>query len=130
MDKADIRAADYSTVDEYIARFPDDIRPILERIRAAIRRAAPGAVEKIAYRMPTFYQRQNLVHFAAMKHHIGFYPGAEGVAAFAAELGEYQTSKGAIQFPLTRPIPYALIAKITRFRVRAAESLSPKNGNR
>jgi uncharacterized protein YdhG (YjbR/CyaY superfamily) len=111
-----------AAMDEYIARFPADIQDLLRKIRAAIRAAAPGAVEKISWRMPTFYQGQNLVHFAAAKHHIGFYPGAEGVAAFAARLGEYKTSKGAIQFPLSKPIPYDLIAEITRFRVQSALS--------
>ena len=112
---------DYASIDEYIARFPGDIQRILTRIRATVREAAPDAVEKISYRMPTFHQKENLVHFAAMKNHIGFYPGADGVAAFADQLGEYKTSKGAIQFPLTQPIPYPLIARITRFRVQAVQ---------
>jgi uncharacterized protein YdhG (YjbR/CyaY superfamily) len=115
------RTDDYSTIDEYIALFSGDIRHILTRIRETVRTAAPEALEKISYRMPTFFQRENLVHFAAMKNHIGFYPGAEGVAAFADQLGAYQTSKGAIRFPLTEPIPYTLISRITRFRVRAVQ---------
>ena len=119
MAKADNTAEHYTTIDEYIALFPEEIQKILVQIRAVIREAAPEAVEKISYRMPTFHQKENLVHFAVMKNHIGFYPGAEGVAAFAAELGEYQTSKGAIRFHLGKAIPYPLIAKITRFRVRA-----------
>jgi uncharacterized protein YdhG (YjbR/CyaY superfamily) len=120
MAKADKPTANYTNIDEYIALFPEEIQKILVKIRAVIREAAPGAVEKISWRMPTFHQKENLVHFAVMKNHIGFYPGADGVAAFAAELGEYKTSKGAIQFPLGKAIPYPLIAKITRFRVRAA----------
>ena len=121
--KEDNRQADYSTIDEYIALYPTDIQRILKKIRATVREAAPEAVERISWRMPTFHQKENLVHFAAMKNHIGFYPGAEGVAAFAARLGEYKTSKGAIQFPLTKPVPYELIANITRFRVKAVQDL-------
>ena len=117
----DTRTDDYTTIDEYIALFSGDIHHILTQIRATVHEAAPEAVEKISYRMPTFYQKENLVHFAAMKNHIGFYPGADGVAAFADQLGEYKTSKGAIQFPLTQPIPYPLIARITRFRVQAVQ---------
>ena len=111
---------EYSTIDEYIARYPEDKQKILAKIRKTVRKAAPQAAEKISYRMPTFYQKQNLVHFAVMKNHIGFYPGAEGVAAFATELAGYKTSKGAIQFPFSKPIPYDLIAKITQFRVKQA----------
>jgi uncharacterized protein YdhG (YjbR/CyaY superfamily) len=122
MDTTNTQREHYATIDEYIALFPVEIQRILARIRATIREAAPDAVEKISYRMPTFHQKENLVHFAAMKHHIGFYPGADGVAAFAAQLGEYKTSKGAIQFPLTEPIPYPLIARITRFRVQAVQN--------
>jgi uncharacterized protein YdhG (YjbR/CyaY superfamily) len=108
--------AEYSTIDEYIARFPEDTQTILRKIRKTIHRAAPRAVEKISWRMPTFYQKENLVHFAAAKNHVGFYPGADGVAAFEAELGEYPHSKGAIQFPFAKPIPYDLIERITRYR--------------
>ena len=104
------------TIDDYIAAFPDDMQKILKKIRKTIRKAAPGATEKISWGMPTFHQGENLVHFALMKKHIGFYPGAEGVAAFAGELGDYKTSKGAIQFPLSKPVPFDLIARITAFR--------------
>ena len=76
----------YSTIDEYIALFPDDIQRILKKVREPIRREAPLAQEKISYQMPTFYQQKNLIHFAAMKHHIGLYPGAEAVEAFAPRL--------------------------------------------
>lgn len=109
------------TIDEYIARYPEDKQIILAKIRKTIRKAAPKAAEKISYRMPTFHQKQNLVHFAVMKNHIGFYPGAEGVAAFSNELAGYKTSKGAIQFPFSKPIPYDLIEKITAFRVRQVQ---------
>jgi uncharacterized protein YdhG (YjbR/CyaY superfamily) len=107
-----------STIDEYIALFPPAIQKILDKVRKTIRQAAPGAEEKISWRMPTFYQGKNLVHFAAMKNHLGFYPGEEGIAAFAKDLAPYKTSKGAAQFPWTKPIPYELIARITRCRAR------------
>jgi uncharacterized protein YdhG (YjbR/CyaY superfamily) len=107
-----------ATVDEYIAGFPPDVQAILQKIRATIRKAAPQAAETITYRMPTFTLRGNLVHFAAFKNHIGFYPTPSGVETFKVELTAYQTSKGAIQFPLDRPIPYGLISKIVKFRVK------------
>jgi uncharacterized protein YdhG (YjbR/CyaY superfamily) len=113
----------YTTIDEYIALFPEDVREKLQNIRKTIRKAAPGAVEKISWGMPTFHRKENLVHFAAFKNHIGFYPGADGVAAFAARLGDYKTSKGAIQFPLSKPVPYQLIADITGFRLKAVQTL-------
>ncbi|GHV01777.1 hypothetical protein FACS189485_00770 [Spirochaetia bacterium] len=109
------------TIDEYIASFPEPVKKLLTQMRETIREAAPEAVEKISYRMPTFYQKQNLVHFAAMKHHIGFYPGAEAVVVFAPRLTEYVTSKGAIQFPLSKPLPLDIVAEITRWRVNAVK---------
>jgi len=108
----------YTTIDEYIALFPDDVRDILEQVRKTIRKAAPDAREKISWQMPTFWQHKNLVHFAAAKSHIGFYPGESAVRVFAHKLTGYKTSKGAIQFPLSEPMPYDLIAEITRFRVK------------
>lgn len=108
----------YTTIDEYIALFPDDVRVILDQVRKTIRKAAPDAKEKISWQMPTFWQNENLVHFAAAKNHIGLYPGESGVRAFIDKLTGYKTSKGAIQFPLSEPIPYDLIAEITRFRVK------------
>jgi len=106
------------TIDEYIAGFPKDIREILEKVRETIRQAAPDATEKISYQMPTFYLNGNLVHFAAFKKHIGLYPAPSGVAAFQEELAPYVKAKGSIQFPLDKPIPYDLIARITAFRVQ------------
>jgi uncharacterized protein YdhG (YjbR/CyaY superfamily) len=106
------------TIDEYIAGFPEDIREILEKVRETIRQAAPEATEKISYQMPTFYLNGNLVHFAAFKKHIGLYPAPSGVAAFQEELAPYVKAKGSIQFPLDKPIPYDLIARITAFRVQ------------
>ncbi len=105
-------------VDEYIAGFPRDIQEILVKIRSTIRKAAPGAEEKISYQMPTFTLNGNLVHFAAFKEHIGFYPTPSGTEKFQRELSAYKGGKGSIRFPLDEPIPFALIEKIVRFRVK------------
>lgn len=106
------------TIDEYIAGFSPEIQEKLETIRATIRKAAPKAEEAISYMMPTFKLRGNLVHFAAFKNHIGFYPGASGIAAFQEELAGYETSKGTVQFPLDKRVPLTLITKIVKFRVQ------------
>lgn len=105
-------------IDEYIASFPKDIQEILEKIRVTIRNAAPEAKEKIAYQMPTFTLEGNLVHFAAFKNHIGFYPTPTGTEAFNKELSAYKRGKGSIQFPLDTPIPLGLITEIVKFRVK------------
>ena len=107
------------SIDEYIAAQAETLRPILEKIRRTIKKAAPKAVEKISWGMPTFWQGENLIHFAAFKNHIGIYPGDLSQIPFQHELEGYKTSKGAIQFPLDRPIDYKLIAEIARFRVSA-----------
>lgn len=106
------------TVDEYITGFPPDIQSILQQIRATIRQAAPEATEKISYQMPTFYLNGNLVHFAAFKKHLGFYPTPNGIDEFKDELAAYAKAKGSVQFPLDKPIPYDLIARVTAFRVQ------------
>lgn len=105
------------SVDEYIAGFPPDIRVILEKIRATIRNAAPDAQEVISYQMPTFRLKGNLVHFAAFKNHIGFYPAPSGTEQFRERLAAYKGGKGSVQFPIDQPIPYDLIGEIVRFRV-------------
>jgi uncharacterized protein YdhG (YjbR/CyaY superfamily) len=110
-----------TTIDEYIAQFPEDVQQILARIRAVIQEAAPQAVERISYQMPAFYLRGNLVYFGAHKRHIGFYPTGSGIEAFKEELAAYKGSKGAVQFPLDEPTPFELISKIVKFRV--AENL-------
>jgi uncharacterized protein YdhG (YjbR/CyaY superfamily) len=110
-----------ATIDEYIALFPEDVQRILREIRGVIREAAPDAVEKISYQMPTFYLRGNLVHFAAHEYHIGFYPTPTGIEAFKEELAGYKGAKGSVQFPLDKPMPYELIGRIVKFRV--AENL-------
>jgi uncharacterized protein YdhG (YjbR/CyaY superfamily) len=107
----------YSTIDEYIARFPLPVRKKLNQIRQLVKELAPEATEKISYRMPTFFLNGNLVHFAAYTHHIGLYPTSSGVAYFEAELATYQHSKGAIQFPLDQELPLDLIRRIVEFRV-------------
>lgn len=109
------------TIDQYIAQFPTDRQEIMQRIRQIIRAAAPQAEERIRWEMPTYWQKENLVHFANGKNHIGFYPAPEAIEYFADKLTEYKTSKGAIQFPVAKPIPYELIEEITRWRVQKVE---------
>ena len=111
-----------STIDEYIRTFPREVQNKLSDLRATIRRAAPDAVEKISYRMPTFVQKKNLVHFAGYEHHIGFYPTPSGITAFEDELSRYATSKGAVQFPIDEPLPLALVTRIVKFRVAENEA--------
>ena len=105
-------------IDEYIAGFPPEVQAILEKIRLTIRKAAPGAEETIKYQMPTFTLHGNLVYFAAFKTHIGFYPIPTGIEKFKKELAPYKQGKGSVQFPLDQPIPYGLISKIVKFRVK------------
>ena len=108
----------YRTIDEYIKNFSSDVQKTLQKIRQTIKKEMPGAEEAIRYGIPTIrLQGQNLVHFAAFKNHISFFPGAEGVAVFQKEITKYKTSKGTIQFPLDS-VPYDLIQKITQFRVK------------
>lgn len=102
----------------YIAGFPRDVREILEKLRRTIREAAPDAEETINYQIPTFTLKGNLVHFGAFKTHIGFYPTPSGMRKFEKELSAFEGAKGSVKFPLDRPIPYALVARIVRFRVR------------
>lgn len=108
----------FKSIDEYIATFPPDIQDILQSLRATIRAAAPDASEKISYQMPTFYLEGNLVHFAAYRNHIGFYPAPRGIEAFREELARYKGAKGSVQFPISEPLPLDLIARIVAFRVQ------------
>jgi len=108
----------YKAIDEYIKSFPADVQVILQTIRRIVREAAPEAVEAISYGIPTFKLGGNLVHFSAYKHHIGFYPTPSGIEQFEAELATYKSSKGAVQFPLDRPVPYDLVKRIVIFRVK------------
>lgn len=104
-------------IDEYISQFPRDTQIFLMQIRLTIKKIAPNAVEIIKYRMPTFYLNGNLVHFAAFKNHIGFYPTPSAINAFQKELAVYKSSKGAVQFPINKPLPLQLISKMVKFRV-------------
>lgn len=105
-------------MDEYISGFPQEVQVKLEKLRAAIRAAAPEASEKISYQMPTFALEGNLVHFAAYKKHIGFYPAPSGIDKFKAALSAYKGAKGSVQFPLDKPIPYELVQAIVAYRVQ------------
>jgi uncharacterized protein YdhG (YjbR/CyaY superfamily)/uncharacterized protein (DUF1697 family) len=106
-----------ATIDEYIAACPPEVRPVLQRIRATIRKAAPGAVERISYRLPTFTLKGDLVYFGAFKKHIGLYPPVRD-AELKLEAAIYAGEKGNVRFPLDKPIPYALIARIVRARMK------------
>ncbi len=113
------RKKQFKTIDEYIEAFPEDVQNILERMRQTIRKSAPEAVEAINYQMPTFkLNGKNLVHFAAFKNHIGFYPIPSGIKAFKKELSQYKVGKGSAQFPIDKPVPYDLVKKIVMFRVK------------
>ncbi len=108
----------FKDIDGYIASFPPPVRKELKAIRKTIRAAAPGATEKIAYGIPTFHLEKNLVHFAAFKAHISFFPTSSPIKVFKKELSRYETSRGTIRFPLGKRVPLALIRKIVRFRVK------------
>ncbi len=108
----------YRTIDEYIKEWPDDIQRLLQQMRQTIKKAAPEAKEVISYGMPAFKGKRVLVYFAAHKSHIGFYPTASGIANFSKELAAFESSKGAVQFPLDKPLPLDLVEKITKFRVK------------
>jgi uncharacterized protein YdhG (YjbR/CyaY superfamily) len=111
----------YKNIDDYIASFPKDLRIILEQMRTIIRKAAPKAEEVISYAMPAFKLNSVLVYFAGYKNHIGFYPMPAAIIAFKKELSIYKSSKGAVQFPLDKPLPSALITKMVKYRI--AENL-------
>ena len=109
----------FKTMDEYIKSFPNDVSTILEKMRQTIREAAPEAAEAISYQMPTFkLNGKNLVHFAAFKNHIGFYPIPSGIKAFKKELAPYKQGKGSVQFPIDKAVPYDLVRKIVIFRAK------------
>lgn len=106
------------TVDEYIAGFPREVQTILKQIRKTVKAAAPEARERIAYRIPTFDLDGVLVHFAAFKNHIGFYPPVRGDAGLEKAVAPFANEKGNLSFPLDEPIPYALITRIVKFRMK------------
>ena len=113
-------------ITKYISAAPKDAQKKLREMRACIRKAAPGAEEGLKWGMPSFSYRRILVTFAAHKHHIGFYPTPSAVSAFAKDLSKFATARGSIQFPLDKPLPLALIRKITAFRVRESTQQDKK----
>jgi uncharacterized protein YdhG (YjbR/CyaY superfamily) len=119
-----------NSINDYIQSFPIEIQKKLIKLRALIQKAAPGAIEKMSYEIPTFYLNGNLVHFAAYKNHIGFYPTSSGIAEFIEELKDYKTSKGTVQFPFNQPLPTELIQKIVKFRVNENTQRANKAKNR
>ena len=115
------------SIDEYIAAFSPDVQAILERIRLTIHSVAPGAQETISYRIPAFTQRGVLVYFAAFKNHIGFYPPVSGDAKVGKAISPYAGEKGNLRFPLNQPIPYSLIERIVKLRVKQNLAKAAKN---
>ncbi len=111
-------------IDEYIARFPEDVQEVLQAIRETVREAAPHASEAIKYGMPTFVGDGNIVHFGAYKKHIGMYPAPRGNDEFQVELSMYEGEKGTVRFPLGRPMPFDLIRRIVEFRIREMKAKS------
>jgi len=124
------KKAGHQTIDEYISTFPKDVQQILQGLRATIQAVAPGAGETIRYGIPTFTLEGNLVHFAAYKKHIGFYPASSGIRTFKKELSAYKTSRGTVQFSIDKPLPLALIKKIVRFRAAENKKLHLEKSKR
>lgn len=114
-------AIEYNNVDEYISTAPDELQPVLHKLRALIRETVPNAQERISYGMPGYYLKKPVVYFAYAKAHIGLYPTPSPIVAFAEELRGYKTSKGAIQFPASAELPWDLIRRIVIFRVAELE---------
>jgi uncharacterized protein YdhG (YjbR/CyaY superfamily) len=118
-------------IDQFIAKYTPEIQTILQKIRALIQKSAPGAEEAMSYGIPTFkLNGKNLVHFSAFKEHIGFYPTPSGIEKFKKELSTYEWAKGSVKFPLNKPIPYALIGKITQFRVKEVMGQAKEKGKK
>jgi uncharacterized protein YdhG (YjbR/CyaY superfamily) len=105
-------------IDDYLSGYPKHVQRLLTQMRLTIKKAAPQAIEKISYGIPTFTLEGNLVHFAAFKNHIGFYPTPSAIAAFGKELSSYKCSKGAVQFPLDEPLPLTLVGRMVKFRAK------------
>lgn len=106
-----------SSIDQYIQGFPESTRTLLRKMRSTIQKAAPQATEKISYNIPTFYLNENLVHFAAFKNHIGFFPGGSALASFTSDIKGFVHGRGSIQFPFEDKLPLKLVQKIVKFRV-------------
>jgi uncharacterized protein YdhG (YjbR/CyaY superfamily) len=118
----------FQNIDEYIGIFPPNVQVILEQLRKTIQVAAPKAEETISYGIPTFKLNGNLVHFAAYKNHIGFYPTPAAIVTFKKELSPYKQAKGSVQFPIDQPIPFSLVRKIVKYRVKRNLEIG-KRGN-
>lgn len=106
-------------IDDYIARQPEAVQPLLRQVRSALRDALPEAEERISWRMPTYWQKRNIIHFAAFQKHLGIYPGSEAIVHFADRLSPFKTSKGAIQLPYDQPLPLELITQIAQWCCQA-----------
>jgi uncharacterized protein YdhG (YjbR/CyaY superfamily) len=118
-------------IDDYISGFPDEVQKILEKIRRTIGKAAPRAKEKISYKMPAFTLDGDLIYFAAFKKHVGIFPPVRGDAKLNKELSRYRGEKGNLKFPLNEPIPYELIGRLMKFRLKEhLESLATKRDKR
>ena len=115
-----------TNIDDYIAGFPEDVQQLLSRMRMASKEAAPAATEAISYGIPTFKLNGNLVHFAAFKNHISFFPTSSGIAAFKKELSGYKGSRGTVQFPFGQPLPLGLVCRIVKFRVKESIAKAKK----
>jgi uncharacterized protein YdhG (YjbR/CyaY superfamily) len=107
----------YGSVDEYISSFPEYAQKKLKELRGIVKELVPQAQERISYQMPAFFLGGNIVYFAGFSKHIGFYPGANGIAAFEKELKKYKYAKGSVQFPIDEPLPVELIKRIVNFKV-------------
>lgn len=113
----------FRTIDEFIASFPKNVRIVLEELRRVIKESAPEAEETISYGIPTFdLNGKHLVHFSAYKSHVGFYPTSSGIEALKKELSPFKTGRGTVQFPLDKPIPFDLVKRIVKFRVKETGS--------
>jgi uncharacterized protein YdhG (YjbR/CyaY superfamily) len=108
-----------SPIDAYVAQAPPATRPILQKIRAIVREEAPGAEERISYRMPAFFQGGAIIYFAPFRHHVGMFPPVEGDAALEKALAKYRGEKGNLRFPLDEPMPYPLMRRVVRARLKA-----------
>jgi uncharacterized protein YdhG (YjbR/CyaY superfamily) len=114
-----MKSKKFKTIDSYIKTFPRNVQSILKKIRHTIQKSAPKATEAISYQIPTFkLNGKNLVHFAAFKNHIGFYPAPSGIKSFKKELSPYIGGKGSVKFPMNKPIPFGLVKKIVKYRVK------------
>ena len=114
-----VMAAQFTTVDEYVASFPQDVQDILTEIRRRIHEVVPAAEETISYRIPAItLGGKQLIYFAAWKQHISVYPVPAADPAFAQELAPYLASKGTLRFPLSRPVPYDLIGQVAALLAR------------